>query len=293
MSGSATLTIVASRITISWAVAMTSNARPRWREPGPAPAVPVPVRPARGCADDMHPPWIKAVLNPRRGIGAAAHGSLVWEEEQPRAVSVTAGVGGCRRKALAPLAVRAGDRRADQDLAHLLSVLGGFKLGGQARRAPRLCGPGRDDLAEQAQQAAALIGVERLAPGQVRQDLVLQPLPQLHPGRGEHDPLAPPVGRIALTGGQPPLFQHVGDAGDEGWITVQPLAEVLHRHRAVKPLQRLEEEDRHTKLLRYLFRPREHRSEQLGHGFEDLGIHLVAGAVPGSHQHPPCPDDYS
>src|SRR3984885_8687769 len=33
MCGSATLTMVASRMTISWAVAMTSRARPGWRLP--------------------------------------------------------------------------------------------------------------------------------------------------------------------------------------------------------------------------------------------------------------------
>src|SRR2546429_1316217 len=82
MWGSATLTMVASSTTISWAVAMTTSARPRRRLPGPAPAVPVTDRPARGCADDMASSLLKAVLNPRRGGDSfAAHGSLDWGGE--------------------------------------------------------------------------------------------------------------------------------------------------------------------------------------------------------------------
>src|ERR1039457_7261435 len=49
MCGSATFTIVASSTTMSWAVAITTSARPRWRLAGPA----AEARPATGCGVDM------------------------------------------------------------------------------------------------------------------------------------------------------------------------------------------------------------------------------------------------
>jgi hypothetical protein len=117
-------------------------------------------------------------------------------------------------------------------------------------------------------------------------------LPQFQPGRGEGDPLDPPVRRVALAGRQSPLLQLVGDAGDEGRVAAHPQPKILHRQWAVQPVQRLEEEDRHAVPLGDFLRPREHRSEQFGHAVEDLRVEPVSGAVPGCHQHPPCPDAY-
>src|SRR5436190_7309259 len=58
---------------------------------------------------------------------------------------------GCRRKVQAPLAVRAGYRRADQELAHLPPVLGGPVMGVMAGHAPRP--GGGEGLADQAERA--------------------------------------------------------------------------------------------------------------------------------------------
>src|SRR6266550_1210319 len=225
MWGSATLTMVASSTTISWAVAMTTSARPRRRLPGPAPAVPVTDRPVRGCADDMASSLLKAVLNPRRGGDSfAAHGSFDWwREGAATGGSCARPDSGCRRKALAPLAVRAGGRRADQDLAHLLPVLGGPVVGFMAGRVA--CLDGREELADEAEQAGALVVVERVPPGQTVQDLVLDPLFQFQPGRGEGDPLDPPVGRVTLAGRQSSLLQLVGDVGDERRVAAHPLSQ--------------------------------------------------------------------
>src|SRR5215469_6806564 len=73
MWGRATFTIVASRITMSWAVAMTSRARPRWRW---APVVALAaLPPVSGSAVDMQSPWLKACLISAT-TGAAGRESL-------------------------------------------------------------------------------------------------------------------------------------------------------------------------------------------------------------------------
>src|SRR5215469_2712123 len=74
MWGRATFTMVASRITMSWAVAMTSRARPRWRW-GPAVAVAA-LPPVSGSAVDMQSPQLKACWISATA-GAAERESLV------------------------------------------------------------------------------------------------------------------------------------------------------------------------------------------------------------------------
>src|SRR5579859_1629317 len=56
MWGRATFTMVASRTTMSWAVAMTTRARPRWRWRAPTAVAPAAPPPVSGSAVDMRTP---------------------------------------------------------------------------------------------------------------------------------------------------------------------------------------------------------------------------------------------
>ena len=103
MWGSATFTIVASSTTMSWAVAMTTRARPRWRRTGPASAPPAAARTVAGC--------VVLMGSPCQGMRIRARGG-----------DATCGRSGKGRSAATrPLPGRAARRRATARLAVTLA----------------------------------------------------------------------------------------------------------------------------------------------------------------------------
>src|SRR5215469_10082456 len=256
MWGRATFTMVASRTTMSWAVAMTSRARPRWRW---APVVALAaLPPVSGSAVDMQSPWLKACLISAT-TGAAGRESLGIEG---RALL------GCARgglgMALPGRRLSRQWRGGSQELTHLLG--GPF---GVVERAVHLDGGQRQaHLVHQRQQAGALLQAQRLPPGRPGQDLVLEPLLQLLARWCEHEPLHPAVAGVAFPGGQPTLLEHVGDAGDERGVAVQPAAQILLGERLALGHQ-----------------PR----DQPGHPVKDLEVKEILFS-PRAHPGPPVPD---
>src|ERR1022692_1143397 len=254
MCGSATFTIVASSTTMSWAVAITTSARPRWRLAGPA----AEARPATGCVVDMgllangrrNPaprpvmPRTKSVLGGKPLLSGLAAAAALWR---------------CRSEGSASL------RSSAHKPAHLLLTVRGV-FGGAQRRG---------HLADQREQAVALIGAERRAPRHAGQDRLFYLLLQFLAGRGEDEPLNPAVTGIAFPRGQSAFLQHVRDACHERRVTVHPPSKVLHGQRPVEHVQRLDEEGTHLEGLGHPLAPGQEFGDQPDYRVENVEVELV------------------
>src|SRR5690349_19616701 len=282
MCGSATLTMVASSTTMSWAVAITTRARPRlrWRAPPPpawaplsrtaVPAAEAP-GPLSGVRADMTLLRNFFSLRPsrnKRGRGGAPRGP-----SRDHARRMCLRMSGSRlAAAVSPVLPRYGGGSL-QVPVHLLG--GCHRAGGARCRGRGSGGLGRGHLADQGQQDFPFLAVQHPAPrhdrGQLALDTVTQPVSLV----GEDDVLHPAVARMGLTPGQAALFQAVRDHRDERRVAVQPTAELLHGHRAVQGVQGLEEEGRERVALRERLPVRQDLPDQLANRAEDFLVKLV------------------
>src|SRR6185369_15889946 len=240
MCGSATLTMVASSTTMSWAVAITTRARPRlrWRAPS-APARAPLSRTTVPAAEAPGPlSGVRADMTLLRGFFSLRPGpdktAVVTRPVAHTGTTRGRCAYGCPGRGWRPRVSPVLPRCGGGSLQVPVHLLDGCHRAGGARCRGRGSGAlGRGHLADQGQQDFPFLAVQHPAPGHARGQLTLDTVAKPVSLVGEDNVLHPAVARMGLTPGQAALFQAVRDHRDERRVAVQPAAELLHGHRAV------------------------------------------------------------